>query len=134
MTILKSESIPIMVEEDVVRARQLTRKWAVDLGFKIVDQTKFVTAVSELARNTLIYGKGGFMLLEGLEKNLRKGLRVTFEDRGPGIPDIAKAMENGFTTGHGLGLGLGGAKRLSNEFEILSKPGQGTRITIARWN
>jgi serine/threonine-protein kinase RsbT len=105
----------------------------VDAGFKSVDQTKFVTAVSELARNTLIYGRGGFMLLEALEVTSRKGLRIRFEDKGPGIPDIDQAMQNGFTTGHGLGLGLPGAKRLCNEFDIVSKPGEGTQVTIARW-
>lgn len=133
MTVLKSESFPIVVAEDIVHARQITRQWAVAFGFKIVDQTKIVTAVSELARNTLIHGQGGFMLLEALEKDFQKGLRVMFEDRGPGIPDIEQALQNGFTTGHGLGLGLGGARRLSNEFEIVSKPGEGTRVTIARW-
>jgi serine/threonine-protein kinase RsbT len=133
MEILKSESVAITVQADVVRTRQISREWAVESGFKIVEQTKFVTAVSELARNTLIHGKGGFMLLEALKNNLRKGLRATFEDRGPGIPDIDKALQDGFTTGQGLGLGLGGAQRLSDEFAILTKPGEGTRVTIARW-
>ncbi len=133
MTILKSESIPIIVEEDIVRSRQITRKWSVDYGFKIVDQTKIVTAVSELARNTFVHGRGGFMLLEALENNMRKGLRATFEDRGPGIADIEQAMKNGFTTAGSLGLGLGGAQRLSNEFDITSTLGEGTRVTIARW-
>ena len=133
MTVLKSENIAIQVQEDIVRTRQVARQWAMDFQFKLVDQTKFVTAVSELARNTLIYGKGGSMLLEAVEKNLRKGLRAIFADKGPGIPDIEQALQNGFTTGGGLGLGLGGAKRLSDEFEIVSKPGEGTRVTIARW-
>ncbi|MBA4150893.1 MAG: anti-sigma regulatory factor [Verrucomicrobia bacterium] len=133
MTVLKSESFPIIVEQDIVRSRQMTREWAIKLGFRLVDQTKMVTAVSELARNTLVYGKGGFMLLEELEKDLHKGLRATFEDRGPGIPDIPLALKDGFSTGHSLGLGLGGSKRLSNEFEIISKVGEGTRVTIARW-
>lgn len=133
MTVLKSENIAITVEEDIVLARQLARKWAIDLAFKIVDQTKMVTAVSELARNTLVYGKGGSMLLEALDNNFRKGLRATFEDKGPGIPDIQQALENGFSTGQSLGLGLGGAKRLSNEFEITSKIGEGTRVSIVRW-
>ena len=133
MVIHKSERLPIMVQEDIVRARHMARQWAVDASFKLVDQTKFVTAVSELARNTLIYGKGGSMLLEAVEKNLDKGLRATFEDKGPGIPNIEQALQNGFTTGGGLGLGLGGAKRLSHEFEIVSKPGEGTRITVSRW-
>jgi serine/threonine-protein kinase RsbT len=133
MEILKSESVTIAMEADVVRSRQISRQWAVESGFKVVEQTKFVTAVSELARNTLIHGKGGFMLLEALKDNLRKGLRATFEDRGPGIADIDQALQDGFTTGQGLGLGLGGAQRLSNEFAIRSKPGEGTRVTIARW-
>ena len=133
MVIHKSERLPIIVQEDIVRARHMARQWAVDASFKLVDQTKFVTAVSELARNTLIYGKGGSMLLEAVEKNLGKGLRATFEDKGPGIPNIEQALQNGFTTGGGLGLGLGGAKRLSHEFEIVSKLGEGTRITVARW-
>jgi serine/threonine-protein kinase RsbT len=133
MVIHKSERLPIIAQEDIVRARHMARQWAMDACFKLVDQTKFVTAVSELARNTLIYGKGGFMLLETVEKNLIKGLRATFEDTGPGIANIEQALQNGFTTGGGLGLGLGGAKRLSHEFEIISKPGEGTRITVARW-
>lgn len=133
MPVLKSQRFPIGVEEDVVRARQITRLWAIDLGFKLVDQTKIVTAVSELARNTLIYGQGGFMLLEALEKDFRKGLRALFADQGPGIPNIEQALQDGFTTGHGLGLGLPGAKRLSNEFEIVSRPGEGTQVTIVRW-
>ncbi len=133
VVLLKSESIPIFAEEDIVRSRQLTRQWAIQSGFKLVDQTKIVTAVSELARNTLVHGKGGYMLLESIEKNLRKGLRAIFEDKGPGIPDVGLALSSGFSTAGSLGLGLGGAKRLSNEFEIVSKPGEGTRITIARW-
>jgi serine/threonine-protein kinase RsbT len=133
MVIHKSERLPIIVQEDIVRARHIARQWAVDASFKLVDQTKFVTAVSELARNTLIYGKGGSMLLEAVQKGPGKGLRATFEDQGPGIPNIEQALQNGFTTGGGLGLGLGGAKRLSHEFEIVSKPGEGTRITVARW-
>ncbi|MDB6028729.1 MAG: hypothetical protein JWM68_4952 [Verrucomicrobiales bacterium] len=133
MMLLKSESLPIVSEQDIVRARQVARQWAIDLNFKLIDQTKFVTAVSELARNTLIYGRGGFMLLEAVEKDLRKGLRAVFEDRGPGIPDIEEALKDGFSTGNSLGLGLPGAKRLSNEFEIISQPGEGTRVTIARW-
>lgn len=122
-----------MVAEDIVNTRQIARKWGSEIGFSLIDQTKFVTAVSELARNTLIYGKGGFMLLEAVEKNLQKGLRVTFADQGPGIPDIEKALQNGFTTGGGMGLGLGGSKRLCKDFEIISKPGEGTRVIIAKW-
>lgn len=135
MELLKSKKLPLFEEIDIVRARQVTRDSAVDIGFKLVEQTKIVTAVSELARNTLVHGKGGFMLLEALQKDdLRKGLRVVFEDKGPGILNIEQAMQDGFSTGNSLGLGLGGAKRLSNEFEIMSTPGEGTRVTIARWS
>ncbi len=133
MVVLRSESFPVKGEEDIVRARQITRKWTIEFGFKLVDQTKFVTAVSELARNAFVHGKGGFMLLELLQNYLRKGLRATFEDRGPGIANIEQALTNGFSTGGSLGLGLGGAKRLSNEFEIVTEPGKGTRVTIVRW-
>ena len=113
--------------------RQQVRAWAVEQGFGLVDQTKIVTAASELARNTLIYGGGGTVRLEALNDGTRKGLRLTFEDHGPGIPDIELAMKDGYTTGTGLGLGLSGAKRLCNEFEIHSKAGEGTRVTITRW-
>ena len=133
MAVTKAESLPLRAEDDVVRARQAVRSWAVELAFGLVDQTKLVTAASELARNTVVYGGGGSMLLEALNDGLRRGLRLTFEDRGPGIPDIARAMQDGFTTGNGLGLGLGGARRLVNEFEIASAPGEGTRITVTRW-
>lgn len=133
MILIKSETLPLIFEDDIVRARQLTRQWAIEFNFKLIDQTKMVTAVSELARNTFIHGKGGFMLLQALENNFRKGLRAIFEDKGPGIPDIERALTDGFSTGKSLGLGLGGAKRLSNEFEIVSKNGEGTRVTIARW-
>lgn len=119
--------------EDVVLVRQIVRARAVENGFSLVDQTKLVTAASELARNALEYGGGGTMRLEVLNSGSRRGVRLTFEDKGPGIPDIERAMRDGFTTGNGLGLGLGGAKRLSNEFEIVSRPGEGTRVTITRW-
>ena len=124
---------PIASSEDVVLARQMVRARAVENGFSLVDQTKLVTAASELARNALEYGGGGTMRLEVLNSGIRRGVRLTFEDKGPGIPDIERAMRDGFTTGNGLGLGLGGAKRLSNEFEIVSRPGEGTRVTITRW-
>ena len=133
MAVTKAESLPLRAEDDVVPARQAVRSWAVELAFGLVDQTKLVTAASELARNTVVYGGGGSMLLEALNDGLRRGLRLTFEDRGPGIPDIARAMQDGFTTGNGLGRGLGGARRLVNEFEIASAPGEGTRITVTRW-
>ena len=133
MPAVREESYDIHSDEDVVRIRQLTRRWAVDLGFTLVDQTKIVTAASELARNTLIYGGGGVTRLEALQEGERRGLRLTFEDKGPGIPDVPQALRDGFTTGSGLGLGLGGARRLSNEFDITSTPGQGTRVCITRW-
>ena len=113
--------------------RQLVRQRAVELGFSLVDQTKLVTAASELARNTLQYGGGGAASVERVVMGVRRGVRVTFEDEGPGIPDVGLAMRDGFTTGNGLGLGLSGAKRLSNEFEIQSAPGAGTRVVITRW-
>ena len=113
--------------------RQVVREQAIGLGFSLVDQTKLVTAASELARNILNYGGGGEVSFELLSQGARKGLRLTFVDQGPGIADIELAMKDGYTTGGGMGLGLGGAKRLSNEFSIESRPGEGTRITIARW-
>lgn len=119
--------------EDIVRMRQVVRENAVSLGFSLVDQTKLVTAASELARNTMIYGGGGEVAVEPLTEGSRRGLRLTFSDRGPGIADLQLAMKDGYTTGGGLGLGLGGAKRLSNEFKIESAPGKGTRVTITRW-
>ena len=133
MDILKSENHPLRTPEDVVAVRQTVRAWAVDLGFSLVDQTKVVTAASELARNTIIYGGGGSVTLDAVTAGARRGLRVTFLDEGPGIKDVEQAMKDGFTSGTGLGLGLGGAKRLSSEFEIVSALGQGTRVTITRW-
>jgi serine/threonine-protein kinase RsbT len=119
--------------EDIVRMRQVVREYAVGLGFSLVDQTKIVTAASEIARNTMIYGGGGEVALQPLSEGTRRGLRLTFSDQGPGIPDIDQALKDGFTTGGGLGLGLGGAKRLSNEFSIHSRVGEGTRVMITRW-
>jgi serine/threonine-protein kinase RsbT len=127
------ETMPIKSQDDIVRVRQATRDWAVAQGLSLVDQTKIVTAASELARNTLDYGGGGTVRFEVVNKESRRGLRLTFEDRGPGIPDIDLALTDGYTTGGGLGLGLSGAKRLSNEFEIFSRVGEGTRVTITRW-
>jgi serine/threonine-protein kinase RsbT len=118
---------------DVVAVRQLVRTWAVEAGFSLVDQTKMVTAASELARNTIDYGGGGVARLELLTEGARRGLRVVFEDHGPGIPDVEKALTDHYTTGNGLGLGLGGARRLVNEFDISSRPGEGTRVVITRW-
>ena len=132
--IRKSDTLPIRTESDVVMVRQMVRAWAAELRFSLVDQTKIVTAASELARNALIYGGGGQARLELLDDDGgRQGLRVHFEDEGPGIPDIAAALRDGFTTGGGLGLGLGGARRLVNEFDVQSAPGAGTRIAITRW-
>lgn len=133
MKLISAESMPLRSPEDIVMVRQAVRKHAVKLGFGLVDQTKVVTASSELARNTLDYGGGGTVQLEIVENDRKSGLRLVFEDRGPGIPDIDLALSDGYTTGAGMGLGLGGAKRLSHEFEIWSKPGEGTRISILRW-
>lgn len=134
MKLISSECVPVRAPEDIVAVRQAVRRQAVKLGFGLVDQTKVVTASSELARNTLDYGGGGTVRLEVVESERHKtGLRLTFEDQGPGIPDIDLALSDGYTTGAGMGLGLGGAKRLSHEFEIWSKPGEGTRISIVRW-
>ena len=119
--------------EDIVSVRQAVRRKAVTLGFGLVDQTKIVTAASELARNTVDYGGGGTVRLESLRNGSKSGLRLVFEDQGPGIADIEQALKDGFTTGHGMGLGLGGARRLSHEFEIESKIGVGTRIAVVRW-
>ena len=134
MIVEKHDSLPIATDDDIVRVRQRVRDWAVSLGFSLVDQTKLVTAASELARNTLIYGRGGTLTLESVTNERKRGLRLTFEDHGPGIPDIDAALKDGFTTGSGLGLGLSGARRLSQDFTIASRVGEGTRIMIARWN
>ena len=123
----------IRSSEDVVRVRQVARERAVAQGFSLVDQTKLVTAASELARNTLEYGGGGEVTVELLNESVRKGVRLTFSDKGPGIADIELALKDGYTTGNGLGLGLSGARRLSNEFTIESKLGEGTRVAITRW-
>lgn len=117
----------------MVIARQKVRQWAIELKFTLVDQTKLVTAASELARNTLDHGKGGDMMMEMVEELPKVGLKLTFEDKGPGIQDINVALRDGFTTGNGMGLGLGGSKRLVNEFHIESQPGKGTRVTVIRW-
>jgi serine/threonine-protein kinase RsbT len=131
--VVREHSATLKSDADVVRARQLVRDWAVELRFSLVDQTKLVTAASELARNTIIYGNGGTLKMEALTNGARTGLRLTFEDQGPGIPDIELALQDGYTTGSGLGLGLSGAKRLVNEFEIKSQVGRGTRVTVTRW-
>lgn len=133
MIVEKNEQVAIRAGDDVVRARQAVRALALQAGFSLVDQTKIITAASEIARNTLDYGGGGELTLELLRDGARRGLRLTFTDQGPGIPDIDLALKDGYTTGNGLGLGLSGAKRLSNEFSVDSRPGTGTKITLARW-
>jgi serine/threonine-protein kinase RsbT len=133
MAIVHSEDLEIASSDDVVRIRQVVRDAAVSLGFSIVDQTKLVTAASELARNTFHHGGGGRFRLEVLNSASRHGVKLVFEDEGPGIEDLEQALRDGFTTGSGLGLGLGGARRLVNEFEIESQPGAGTRVAATRW-
>jgi serine/threonine-protein kinase RsbT len=133
MMTARRELHDIRTSDDVVRIRQQVRACAIEVGLSLVDQTKIITAASELARNTLDYGGGGTALIEVVSEEFRKGVRLTFADNGPGIADIELAMKDGYTTGSGLGLGLSGAKRLSNEFSLETRPGEGTRITIARW-
>jgi serine/threonine-protein kinase RsbT len=133
MLIETGETMPLRNSDDVVRVRQAVRARAIAAGFNLVDQTKIVTAASEVGRNTVVYGDGGTLRIEVLRDGRRTGVRLTFTDQGPGIADIAKAMTDGYTTGGGLGLGLSGAKRLSNEFAITSTPGIGTVVTLARW-
>lgn len=133
MALLKQDTLSIHSEADVVHVRQITRRWVVEANFSLVEQTKMVTAASEIARNTLEYGGGGTCLIELLEEGIRRGVRLTFEDQGPGIPDVERALTDGYTTGSGMGMGLGGARRLVNEFAIESTPGTGTRIVLTRW-
>lgn len=131
---IEPTTLPVRSGEDVVKVRQAVRTVAMDLGFSLVDQTKVITAASELARNTLAYGGGGEVRIERLNEGpKRTGVRLTFEDRGPGISNIDLALTDGYTTGNGLGLGLNGARKLSHEFDIWSQPGVGTRVTITRW-
>jgi len=133
MTPLRSETLPLREEADILLVRQLVREHAAELGFGALDLTKLLTAASELGRNTLIHGQGGTVVLETLVKNGRRGLRLTFEDKGPGIADLKQAMTSGFSSKGGLGLGLGGSKRLVDEFEVVSGVGEGTRVTVTRW-
>jgi serine/threonine-protein kinase RsbT len=133
LVVEKDETIAVHTSDDVVRVRQAVRARAVEAGFGIVDQTKLVTAASEIARNTVDYGGGGTLRIEIVREGTRRGVQLTFSDSGPGIADISAAMTDGYTTGSGLGLGLSGAKRLSNEFSIDSSPGKGTIVTLARW-
>ena len=133
MMVERNELFEVRSTNDIVRVRQRVREWAVESGFSLVDQTKIVTATSELARNTVEHGGGGTARVELLSDGIRRGLRLTCEDKGPGIADIQLALKDGFTSRGGLGLGLGGARRLVNEFAIESRPGEGTRVTITRW-
>jgi serine/threonine-protein kinase RsbT len=133
MPVVKTETLPVETEQDIVVVRQTVRKLAQQISFSLVDQTKIVTAASELARNTVIYGGGGTMQWELITEGARNGLRLAFADQGPGIPNLELAMMDGWTSGSGLGMGLSGSKRLVNDFDIQSAPGKGTRVTIARW-
>ncbi|MGE6388845.1 anti-sigma regulatory factor [Pseudomonas sp. NPDC078416] len=133
MTVRSSGTQPIRIEQDVVLARQTARKLAQECGMRLIDLTKLVTAVSELARNTMVYGGGGDMDWQIVEDGLRVGLRLTFRDEGPGIPDLKLALTDGWTSGGGLGLGLTGARRLVDDFELDTAPGAGTRVTICKW-
>lgn len=133
MTHPESDLLSLVVEHDIVQARQTVRRLTQQVGFGIVDQTKMITAASELARNAVVYGRGGTMRWETLQEGARRGLRLHFIDQGPGIPDLALAMTDGWTSGSGMGLGLSGAKRLVNEFEVETAVGRGTRVTITRW-
>ena len=134
MAVVRHETLWIRSSADVVAVRQAARTWAQQQGLGLVDQTKIVTAASELARNTLDYGGGGTVVLEAVEEHGKRGLRLIFEDQGPGIPDVQQALRDGFTTGTGLGMGLGGSKRLVDDFEIDSRVGEGTRVTVTRWS
>lgn len=131
--IIKRESFSVTNEMDLVNARQCVRAHTIEIGLNLVDQTKVVTATSELARNMLDFGKGGVLLIEQVFSNYKKGLRLSFEDKGPGIADIDKVMEDGYSSIGSMGLGLPGSRRLVNEFDIQSKVGQGTRIIIVKW-
>jgi serine/threonine-protein kinase RsbT len=133
LVVEKDETVAVRSSDDVVRVRQAVRARAIEAGFGIVDQTKLVTAASEIARNTVDYGGGGTLLIQIVREGMRRGVQLTFCDNGPGIADIKLAMTDGYTTAGGLGLGLSGAKRLSNEFSIESSPGKGTTVTLARW-
>jgi serine/threonine-protein kinase RsbT len=133
MATLKDETLEVRTSSDVVRVRQLVRSWAAELGFSLVDQTKLVTGASELGRNTVEHGLGGQVRIEMLNDGPRRGIRMTFEDHGPGIPDMTLALSDGYSTGSGLGLGLSGTRRLMSEFRIQSEVGKGTRVQVARW-
>jgi serine/threonine-protein kinase RsbT len=133
MAVIEAEELPIRSSEDIVMIRRVVREWSIASGFSLVEQTKLVTAASELARNALQHGGGGMARVERLNDDQRRGVRIAFHDQGPGIADIEQAMRDGFSTGGGLGLGLGGARRLVGDFDLQTEPGQGTIVTIARW-
>jgi serine/threonine-protein kinase RsbT len=133
MQATRLDSLPLKTDQDIVLARQAVRRLMQDLGFGLVDQTKVVTATSELSRNALIYGGGGVLHAEIVKDAARVGLRLTFADEGPGIPDLELAMKDGWSSGNGLGMGLSGTRRLVNDFAIDSQPGAGTRVTITKW-
>lgn len=133
MGVVRTETRPVRTSEDVVAVRQIVREWSLAAGLGLVDQTKIVTAASELARNALEHGGGGYADIEVITDGTRRGVRMTFVDEGPGIADIERALQDGFTTGKGLGLGLGGSRRLVNEFEVDSQVGRGTRVRVIRW-
>jgi serine/threonine-protein kinase RsbT len=133
MLTARTERVAVREQHDIVNVRQVVRSWSLSVGLGLVDLTKFVTAASEIARNTVEYGGGGTLQIEELRDGLRLGVRLVFEDRGPGIPDIERAMTDGYSTGTGMGLGLGGTKRLVDEFDIVSTPGGGTRVSITKW-
>ncbi len=128
-----SGRMPLRTEQDIVMSRQAVRRLTQELKFSLVDQTKMVTAASELSRNTVVYGGGGEMRWELVEQGIRRGLRLAFEDQGPGIPDLDLALTDGWTSGKGMGMGLSGSRRLVNDFEIKTAVGQGTCVTITRW-
>ncbi|WP_229071677.1 ATP-binding protein [Actinoplanes sp. DH11] len=129
----ESQRLPVSTDQDVVRVRQLVRTLSVAVKLSLVDQTKLVTAASELARNTLVYGGGGEVVVARVQNERRAGIRIVFADQGPGIADLELALTDGYTTGGGLGLGLSGARRLVDEFEIDTEPGKGTTITVTKW-
>lgn len=133
MLTARSEQVAVREQHDIVNVRQVVRSWSITLGLGLVDLTKLVTAASEIARNTVEYGGGGTLQIEELRDGLRQGVRLVFEDQGPGIPDLDRAMTDGYSTGTGMGLGLGGTKRLVDDFEITSTPGAGTRVSITKW-
>ena len=133
MKVERSEEKALRSQDDIVLARQVVRQWARDLGISLIGQTKLVTAASELGRNTFVHGGGGTLLLEEISSGDQRGLRLTFSDQGRGIPDVDLALQDGYTTGNGLGLGLGGSRRLVDEFDITTEVGRGTRVVVVKW-